>query len=106
VPEDYEGEPPKLAKGETVIDGIERLRRRVRELKADLHRIASAPFPSAYAKQRAREQVEALAMQGAPSVSLIELDGKIEFATTRLSSEIYGEQRQLGFAEVPDAGSH
>jgi hypothetical protein len=41
--EPIETEPPKLNKGETVLDGIERLRRRCRELKADLHRIASAP---------------------------------------------------------------
>ena len=84
---------------------IENRRRRVRELKSDLHRLASAPYPSGYAKQQMREQIEALAQAGAPSVSaLVELDGgKIEFATTRLTSEIYGEQRQLGFAEVPDA---
>ena len=49
-----EVEPPKLNKGETVLDAIERLRRRGRELKADLHRIASAPYPSSYAKQRMR----------------------------------------------------
>jgi hypothetical protein len=42
-------EPPKLAKGETVTDAIERLRRRGRELRADLHRIESAPFPSSSA---------------------------------------------------------
>jgi hypothetical protein len=98
-----ETEPPKLNKNETIVDGIDRLRRRGRELKADLHRIASAPFPSSYAKQRMREQVETLAMQGAPSVSaLIELDGKIEFQTQRLTSEVHGERRSLAFAEMPN----
>jgi Putative transposase of IS4/5 family (DUF4096) len=44
----------ELNKGETVLDGIERLRRRCRELKADLHRIASAPFPSSTILLRCR----------------------------------------------------
>ena len=44
-------------------------------MKADLHRIESAPYPSSYAKERMREQIEALAQQGAPVVSsLIEHD--------------------------------
>jgi hypothetical protein len=42
-------------------------------------------------------------MQG-PSVSaLVELDGKIEFQTQRVRSEVFTEQRALAFAEVPDA---
>jgi hypothetical protein len=40
--EDYDGEEPKLLKNETVTDAVERLRRRGRELKANLHRIQSA----------------------------------------------------------------
>ena len=80
--EAIEVEPPKLNKGETVIDAIERHRRRGRELKADQHRIASTPYPSSYCKQRMRAQIEALAMQGAPSVSrLVELDGPVDFQT-------------------------
>ncbi|WP_338833549.1 hypothetical protein [Bradyrhizobium septentrionale] len=102
--EAVEVEPPKLNKGETVIEAIERYRRRGRELRADQHRIRSAPYPSAYAKQRMRAQVEALAMQGAPSVSsLIELDGKIEFQTQRLTSEVHAERRSLAFTDAPDA---
>jgi hypothetical protein len=95
---------PKLNKGESaLLDAIENRRRRVRELRADLHRIASAPFPSAYCKAKMRTQVEALAMQGAPSASrLVELDGKIEFQTQRLTSEVHAEQRALAFAQVPD----
>jgi hypothetical protein len=51
----------KLVKGETsLIDAIENRRRRVRELKADLHRIRSAPFPSSHAKAQMRAQVEQL----------------------------------------------
>ena len=99
-------EPPKLAKGETVTDAIERLRRRGRELRADLHRIESAPFPSSYAKQRMREQIEALAMQGEPDVTnLIEHDGKIDFQMQRVTSEVHAEKRALAFTEVLDAAA-
>jgi hypothetical protein len=105
VLQDHDGEVPKLAKGEAgLLDAIENRRRRVRELRADLHRIASAPFPSSHAKARMRAQIEALAMQGAPSVSrLVELDGRIEFETQRLTSSGIGAERHLAFAEVPDA---
>ncbi len=51
-----------------------------------------------------REQVEALAMQGAPSVSnLVEHAGPVEFPTKRLESEVFAEPRALAFAEVADA---
>ena len=40
---DFAGAEPELKKGEDIAIAIERLRRRGRELKADLHRIASAP---------------------------------------------------------------
>ncbi len=102
--EAVEIEPPKLNKGESVTDAIERLRRRVRELRADHHRVASAPYPSTYCKQRMHGQIEALAMQGAPDVSLLVEHGrKIQFQTQRVTSEVHGERRLLGFAEIPDA---
>ena len=59
VLEDHETPEPKLNKGESLTDAIERIRRRVRELKADLHRIQSAPFPASHCKQRVREMIEA-----------------------------------------------
>jgi hypothetical protein len=96
--------PPKLLKGEGILDGIERLRRRGRELRADLHRLQSAPFPSSYCKRRMREEVEALARRGAPNVtSLVEHDGAIAFPTLRTTSHVFGAERTLGFGEIPDA---
>jgi len=51
----FEGPEPTLHNGErNLVEAIESRRRRVRELKADLHRIESAPYPSSYCKQRAR----------------------------------------------------
>jgi hypothetical protein len=102
---DYEIEMPKLVKGENgLLDQIENRRRRVRELRADLHRIASAPYPSNHAKAKMRQQIEQLAERGEPSVArLVEVDGPVEFQMQRLRSEVIGaEQRALAFAEVPD----
>ena len=65
----FEGPQPTLTKGQTLVDFIEQVRRRGRELQADLHRIRSAPFPSNHAKQQARAQIEALAERGTPSAS-------------------------------------
>jgi hypothetical protein len=93
----------KLAKGESILDGIQRLRRRGRELKADLSRIQSAPYPSSYAKQKMRTQIEALAMP--PSVAeLIEHDRQIVWPTQRLQSSVYNTNSPaLAFAEVEAA---
>jgi hypothetical protein len=100
-----ETEPPKPVRGENgLLDQIENRRRRVRELRADLHRIESAPFPSSYCKQRMVAQIEALAVRGAPNVAnLIEHDGKIEFATLRVQAEVFAEKRALAFSEQADA---
>ena len=103
--QDHETEPPKLAKGENgLLDAIEARRRRCRELCADQHRIRCAPYPSSHCKARAKEQIEALAMQGAPTVSaLIEHDGDLIWPQACLRSEVRGgEHPALAFAEVPD----
>ncbi|UFW85357.1 hypothetical protein BjapCC829_36455 [Bradyrhizobium barranii] len=51
-----------------------------------------------------REQIEALAQRGTPSVSrLIELDGPVDFQTQSLTSEVHAERRSLAFTETADA---
>jgi hypothetical protein len=96
-------EPPKLNKNESLMDGISRLRHSCRELRADLHRIASAPYPSKHVKARMRAAIEALAQQG-PDASMMVDDGELIWPMTRIRSEVVGmEQRALAFAEVPDA---
>jgi hypothetical protein len=103
--EAVEVEVPKLGKNETsLLDAISNRRRRVRELRADLHRIESAPFPSSHAKAQMRAQIEALAMQGAPDVTnLIEHDGKIIWPTRRVQVDIFNAQPgAVGFVELPD----
>ena len=90
VLEDFSGPEPKLLKNEDLLSGLDRVRQRGREMKADLHRIQSAPYPSSYAKQRMRAQIEALAMSGAPDVSnLTENDREIAWPTQMLRSEVH-----------------
>ena len=105
VLEAVELEPPKLQKGETVVDAIERLRRRGREMRADLHRVASAPFPSSFCKKRIVETVGALAARGAPDVStLIEHNGEVGWPQQRLTAKLFDAERSaLAFAEPVDA---
>jgi hypothetical protein len=94
----------KLNKGESVTDAISRLQRRTRELRADLHRIESAPQPSSWAKQAMREQVEALAARGEPDVSvLVERGANIVWPTTQVQVTIFNaEPGAIGYAEMPD----
>jgi hypothetical protein len=103
---DFEGPEPKLAKSEAgLLDAIENRRRRVRELRADLHRIESAPFPSSHVKVQMRAQIEALAARGVIDVSpLIEHDDKIIWPTMRVQSTVFNAQPgAVAFAEgVPD----
>ncbi|MGJ5180393.1 hypothetical protein ACQR16_24495 [Bradyrhizobium oligotrophicum] len=60
-----------LKKGETVAAALDRIRRRLRELDADEHRVKSAPIPAAYAKAQARAAIEQLAERGTPDVSAL-----------------------------------
>jgi hypothetical protein len=99
---DYDGPEPKLAKGESITDAIERLRRRGRELKADLHRIRSAPFLSSHCNHRMREAVEVLATVGAPSVSsLVEFGRDIVWPQRRVTSSVHNAQP--GAVALPSA---
>jgi len=102
---DHEAPEPKLGKGETVIDAIARLRLRVRELLADVHRIKCAPFPSAHARAQMRAHIDELARRGAPSVArLLELDQNIDWPMTQQKARVHNVE-QLGavaICEVPD----
>lgn len=64
----HKGPAPVTQKREAPVDAVERCRRRLRELEADRHRIASAPWHSTEAKQRARAEIDTLAERGEPSV--------------------------------------
>ncbi|MFZ0849995.1 MAG: hypothetical protein WAO08_12415 [Hyphomicrobiaceae bacterium] len=88
--EDYDGAEPKLNGKESLLDAVQRLQRRGRELKSDLARISAAPFPSDHCKQRMREEIEVLAQRGAPSMALmIEHDGETGWPQTNLRGTVY-----------------
>src|SRR5262245_4753229 len=65
----HDGPPPKLRRGEDAAAALERVRRRLRELDADRHRIVSSPWHASQAKERARAEVEQWAQRGEPHVS-------------------------------------
>jgi hypothetical protein len=101
--EAVEIEPPKLNKGESILDGIERLRRVGRERKAEIHTIQSSPYPRSHCKSRVREQIELVAPR-CPDVTLIvEHDGEIIWPMMRVQSQVFNAQPgAVAFAEVPD----
>ena len=93
---EFDGPQPKLNKGEDILSAIERLRRRGRELSADLHSVRSAPFSSAHAKRRLREMIEQLAQRGEPNVA-----GLIEHGDCRIEQLF---PKMLARADVHNAG--
>ncbi len=90
----HKGPDPSPHKGESLVDAVERCRRRLRELDADRHRIASAPWHSAAAKLRARAEIEKLAERGRPSVlPVIESqDGAISWAGRAFTDFVVGSR--------------
>ena len=95
---------PRLAKGEDILGACDRLARRCRELRADAHRVESAPFPLSHARTRLVEAIDRLAK--APNVSaLIEHEaGDIWWPRTTVQSQVFNvDGRPIAFAETPDA---
>ncbi len=83
---------PHLLKGEDVIAGIERCRREVRRLQADLHEVRSAPLLASEARAIMVAQVNALAEAGKPYVgATVETGAPVEFATEGMRTVARGE---------------
>lgn len=83
---------PRLARGEDTIAGIERNRRELRRLTADLHAVRSAPLLASEARAAMIAQINALAEVGRPHVSpAIEHGEPIEFATVQMRTLARGE---------------
>lgn len=97
--EAVEVEPPKPNKGESLLDHLDRVRRRCRELRADLHRTRSASYPLAHVKRKLREIVERIARE--PDLTnLIEHDTDIVWPSTRYQADVIGgAERALAFHE-------
>jgi hypothetical protein len=88
---------PKLAKGETALEAIERIRVQLAELRADKAETLAAPIPSSTAKAIMRRQVAELAAKGRPNV-----DGLIEGAE-EITWPMQQRQGALGgHVQLPD----
>ncbi|OCK56774.1 hypothetical protein [Bradyrhizobium sp. LMTR 3] len=91
---------PEMKKGETLTDAAKRAQRRGRELQGDLHRVQSAPRPSAWAKQAMRSQIAQLAERGRPHVgALVEHGSEITFADVRRSARVANVESPAALAQ-------
>jgi hypothetical protein len=99
---DWTGPEPQLAKGDRDLMGaIVRLERRTRELRADLHRVRSSPFPLAHARERLSQIIYQTAQ--APNVSaLIEHEaGNIGWPMQTLTGAVINVAgRPVAFSET------
>jgi hypothetical protein len=88
--EAIEVEPPRLNKGENLIDAIFRCQRRNRELRADLARVEAAAYPVADASAVAMPQIDALYERGALDTSgCVEHLGPIRFPTKMVQALVH-----------------
>ena len=95
--------PPELLKGESIVDAVERMRRRGRGLRSDLHRIESAPYPSGYVRGKIKQEVEALALIGRPLVSdVIEHDRSVVWPMQRMQAMVHSNEASFAASEVVD----
>jgi hypothetical protein len=94
----------KLAKGEANwSEAVENRRRHAREIKADLHRVRSAPYPSSWARERMRVEIEARAATGAPSTSLlVERGDKIDWPMQPVRAAVYGVEGAFAVHQAVD----
>lgn len=97
---------PRVLGGEGPGDSLERLRRRVRELRSDLDQVRFAPYPSSEAKQLVRAQIDLLAARGAPTLfDVIDSRGDIkwpEHITRSMSMSVSNEPAQMVITTIPD----
>lgn len=96
-----------MKRDERITDAVERYRHRLRELQADLRRVRSAPFTSAAAKARVREQINQLADAAAPDASrCIPFLEEVKFATVTARSTAQSFDPKgapsIVFSETPD----
>jgi hypothetical protein len=93
-----------LRKGERAADGVERHRRRLRELAADARRVRSAAWPSSGLIEETAAQIEQWAEAGTPSFdNMVEHHTPFAFPSMTLQSFVRGEKAALAFTETIDA---
>jgi hypothetical protein len=101
----FDGELPSPKAGTDLPAAIEDRRRRLRELAADRHRVESAPFPSAGAKAKGRNQIAALGELGRLDVTALLEHGANEFGWPLKMHQITihnSTEPLIGFIELVD----
>jgi hypothetical protein len=97
VIEPAEVETPKLLKGETPSAAVDRLRRKRRDLIADLAQVEAAPITSTTARALVKAEVEALAARGRPDLyGTIEHAEPIRWPESRISAPLVGFAQSEG----------
>jgi len=95
--------PPKMKKGETTAEALDKVRTEILDMRAAIEDTVSAPIASGEAKERARQIVEQMATQGRPQVlDLVEGGRNIRWGTVR--ADCSGPHpHSLGAAFIPDS---
>jgi hypothetical protein len=106
---DYDGpEPPALLKNETLLDGIARLQRRTRELRADIHRVHSACYTKAEAMALVNATVENWGSNGIDTSVTIEHLSRPTIPTTMVQAMVHnvpGAPAAVVYVDVPDVAA-
>jgi hypothetical protein len=102
-------EPVKvsLAPKESIHGAIENARKKLAELRADLHAVQSAPAPAAAVQAQIRQEIDDLASRGAPDVQrLIDAGGPLQWPTRDVMATINGFAAVEGAPQVQGFASH
>jgi hypothetical protein len=103
--EAVEVEPPKLAKGEDILSALEKVRRRGRELKADIHHVRSACYTKDEAMALVSATVENWGSNGIDTSATIEHLSQPTIPTKTVQAMVHnvpGAPAAVVFVEVPD----
>jgi len=93
---------PPLQKGETILEGVARLRKKAAEHRKALVAIENAPRPSSEVKALAKAEIEKLAQ--APDVRNLFQGGTPNWPTANLTAQLFNisERGAIGFASTVD----
>jgi hypothetical protein len=104
----FEAPEPQLRKGESLLDGVERLRHRGRELGADLHRVRSACYTKAEAMALVSATVENWGSNGIDTSATIEHLSQPTIPTKTVQAMVQnvpGAPGAVVFVDVPDVAA-
>jgi hypothetical protein len=108
VIEAVEIEEPKLLKNEGLLDGVARLQRRTREVKADIHRVRSACYTETEALALVNATVENWGSNGIDTSATIEHLSQPTIPTKTVQAMVHnvpGAPAAVCFVEVPDVAA-